>query len=216
MRRRGESTLVSSIVLIGFALVIGVAMLSYSISLIAYYRSQVDLSTTLQSEVVNTLVNVVSYDNTTSTLWLLFKRIDGSKQGFFIVVEASGVYLNCSSILVYNPSRDSNSILCDEQNDCLNSSAVTKVTPDKVYVYEEGSVVDFSTYAKLRGYTLPNSIEVCRVPNVCEVANYPGACSASTFTKLLVPSSAGKVRVFLVVLFNNRPYIVNIYEVPLK
>lgn len=213
---KAESTLLSTIILTGFAIVIGVAMLSYLITVTAYYRSQVDLSNHLQTEASNILVNVVSYDNTTSSLWFLFKRVDETSRSFYIVVDTGLEYLACSNILIYNPLNDNDGVLCNNAVDCITASVFYRGYMGNVYVPWEGVISDFLSYARARGYTISDTIYVCRVINICEFINPLKPCSENTLVKILMPGNAAIARVFIVTIYDNKPYIIGVYEVSLK
>lgn len=210
---RGESALLTAIIFIGVALVIGVAMLSYFTSIATYYRDQVDLSSHLQSEASNVFVNIISYDTASSSLWFLLKRTDGSGSSFFVIVDMGSEYSNCSNIYVSNPYRDQDGILCNSNNDCVQATPVYRGPMNGVYVPWEGVIVDFSSYAKTAGYTLSDTVYVCRLSNVCEFSGSQGLCSENTIVKIQLPSYAGVIRLYTVAIYSNKPYIVGIYEV---
>lgn len=210
---RGESALLTAIIFIGVALVIGVAMLSYFTSIAAYYKDQVDLSNHLQNEASNILVNVVSYDTATSSLWFLFKRADGSRSGFFVIVDTGSEYLNCSNIYVSNPYHDKDGILCNSNNDCIQAVPVYRGSMKEVYIPWEGGIADFFSYAKTAGYTLSDTVYVCRLNNVCEFSNLQGLCTENTIVRIQLPSYVSVIRLYTVAIYSNKPYVIGVYEV---
>lgn len=203
----------TAIIFIGVALVIGVAMLSYFTSVAAYYKDQVDLSNYLQTEASSVLVNVVSYDAATSSLWFLFKRTDGSGSSFFVIVDTGSEYLNCSNIYVSNPYRDEDGVLCNSNNDCVQAVPIYRGSMKGVYIPWEGAIIDFLSYAKMAGYTLSDTVYVCRLNNVCEFSSSRGLCTENTIVKLQLPSYASVIRLYTVAIYSNKPYVVGVYEV---
>lgn len=215
MHMKGQSELLSAMMYIGLALVIGVAMLSYFSSVISSYNDQVLLSNHIQYEASNVLVSVVSYDAKASTLWLLLKRVDGSRINFFIAVDVGSQYIPCSSISAYYPHRDNDGVLCNSANDCIESATVFSGSMDKVYIPWEGALSDFLSYSKAMGYTI-GTMHVCRIENICMYVTGTGLCDESTIVKLNLPGTANVARIFIATLYNNKPYIVGLYEVFLK
>ncbi|MCX8168071.1 MAG: hypothetical protein N3D82_03485 [Ignisphaera sp.] len=216
MVRRGQSELVSTIIYIGLALVIGIAMLSYFTSVVAGYRESILLSSHLASEASNVLVSTISFDNRSSTLWLLLKRVDGSRGSFFIAVEDGLQYLPCSSISFYNPYSDEDGVLCNSLNDCPGSSRMYEGSMDGVYIPWEGSVSSFRQYAKSMGYTIANPVRICTVENICRYSPAPGLCTESTIVRVKLSREASRVRTLIVAPYGGRPYVVGVYEVTLR
>lgn len=213
---RGQSELVSTVIYIGLALVIGVAMLSYFTSVVAGYRENALLSSYLASEASNTLINMISFDNRSSVLWLLLKRVDGSRNNFFIAIEDGVQYLPCSSISFYNPYNDRDGILCNSLNECIRSTQVYGGSMDGVYIPWEGVVASFQQYAEAMGYTTANPIRICAVENICRYSPSTAPCSESTIARVELSHRASKSRIFIVALYGGRPYVVGLYEVTLR
>lgn len=216
MTRRGQSELISTIIYIGFALVIGITMLSYVASVISGYRESVLLSNYLASEASNILINTVSFDDRGSALWILLKRVDGSQSNFFIAVDSGTNYVNCGSIYVYNPYGDNDGVLCNSLTDCTGSTPVYVGSMDGVYIPWEGAVSSFLQYARATGYTISDRIYICSVENVCRRSSASGLCGESSIAKIQLPPDASKIRVFIATLYSGRPYIVGVYEVSLR
>ncbi|MEM4552893.1 MAG: hypothetical protein QXI86_01480 [Ignisphaera sp.] len=212
---KGQSELLTTFMYIGLAVVVGVAMLSYFSSVLAGYRSQLDLLNNLQIESVNIFVSEISYDDRASTLWLLFKRIDGSLSDFFVAVDVGTSYLPCSSISFYNPRGDSDGVICnDVGRDCIYSSSIYSGSMERVYVPWEGSIVDFRSYARSMGFTLSDTIHICRIENVCRYISTQGLCRDSTIARIQLPETS-IARIFIVTLYGGTPYIVGVHEVAL-
>ncbi|MEM1525953.1 MAG: hypothetical protein QW775_02160 [Ignisphaera sp.] len=212
---KGQSELLTVIMYIGLALVVGVTMLSYFSSVISSYNDQVLLSNHIQYEASNVIVNVISYDVGASTLWLLLKRVDGSRNGFFIAVDTGSQYISCSKIYVYYPHLDDDGILCNSNNDCVESITIFSGSMDKVYIPWEGSLSDFLSYSKAMGYTIGN-MHICRIENICAYSDNTGICNENIIAKLNLPGDTKVARIFIVTLYSNKPYIVGLYEVLLE
>ncbi|MEM1607842.1 MAG: hypothetical protein QXG81_00990 [Ignisphaera sp.] len=214
---RGQSELLSTFVIIGVAVVIGVAMISYFVSLVSTYRSNVDLASYLQKEASNNLINIVSYDDASSSLWILLKKADGSSTDFFIAVDVNGSFLNCSKVLVYNVTRDSNGILCDSKDsDCAKAVEVFRGSLNRVYIPWGGAISSYLSYAKAMGYTSSGDMPICRVWNVCRYTAKAGLCGESTIAQLQLGGTTTKVRILVIAFYSNTPYVVGIHEVALR
>lgn len=212
---KGQSELLATVMYIGLALIIGIAMLSYFSSTVSGYRSQLDLVNHLQSESANILVSEISYDDRSSTLWLLLKRIDGTTSSFFIAVDVGSGYLSCMAASLYNPRGDTDGIVCNEVGrDCISSSPAYTGSMERVYVPWEGSIADLRSYARGMGLTVAGTIYICRVENVCRYTQTQGLCRDSTLVRLQLPRT-GIARVLVFTLYSNTPYLVGIHEVAL-
>lgn len=216
--KKAQSELLATVALIGLALVMGVAIISLVGSTIASYRDQVLLMNTLNTEVSNTFVNLITYDNTSNRLWLLLKRLDGSRIDFFIAVAVDSQYIPCSNARYYNPVKDTDSIMCNEAEDCPAAQQFKLASPGSLYVPYEGSIVSFADFVRARNYGLSttSSIPICIVKNVCNLVSIPGLCANNTIFVVSIPSGARVVRIFTFTLFNNNLYLVNVYEVRLS
>lgn len=212
---KGQSELISVVAFVGLALVIGVAMLSYFSSVISGYRSQAELSDHLQSESQNIHLDIISFDATTSTLWIILKRLDGSRSSYFIAVDTGAQYLGCSNISMYNPYNDNDGILCNSPNECITSQRVYEGSMTNVYTVWEGAISDFLSYSRAMGYTM-GTIRICRIENVCTYSQRPGICDENTIARLRLSSGTTLARIFVVTLYNNVPYIVGLHEVHLR
>lgn len=209
----GESTLLSTVILIGVAMIIGIGMLSYITAVTSDYRAQVNLVNTLKSEATSIFINVVLYDNSTSTLWLLFKRLDGSATSYLVIVEAGGYYLDCSNILFYNPLVDSDGVLCNEDNECMSAYVVYSGSMKGILVPYGGIISDFESYAKSKGIALSSSVQVCRVINTCLLTQQGGLCEKSTMVRINLQEKTTPVRIHVAVEYSGRIYVVSSYEV---
>jgi hypothetical protein len=209
----GEATLTSTIILIGVALVIGVAMLSYIVMNLSIYRSQIDVVNLLKSEAVNTYVNTVLFDNASQALWLLFKRLDGSQSNYYVIVEAGGVYINCSRISVYNPQFDTNGILCDQQGECASAQPLYSGGLKGVKALYGGVIVDFESYVKSNNYPIANSVNVCMITNVCILTGEKGVCDENTIVRVDTSGLNLPIRVHLATVEGGEVYVVGTYVV---
>jgi hypothetical protein len=207
----GEATLTTTILLIGVALVMGIGILSYVAATLGNYRSQMDLVNTLRYEAGNIYVNTILYDNSTSTLWLLFKRLDGSIGNYYVVIESGGVYLNCSRIRVYNPLNDTNGVLCDNQGECVTASTVYSGGLKGVYALYPSGVTNFESYARAQGYPLASSIQACRIPSVCILTGKRGVCNDNTIVRVDLSGLTLPVRIHVAVEYSGVLYVVGTY-----
>jgi hypothetical protein len=207
----GEATLTTTVLLIGVALVTGIGILSYTVVTLGNYRSQMDLVNTLRYEAGNIFVNTILYDSSTSTLWLLFKRLDGSIGNYYVVVESGGVYLNCSRIQVYNPLNDANGVLCDNPWECLTASTVYRGGLKGVYALHPSGVIDFESYARAQKYPLGSIIEACRIPSVCILTGKRGLCDDNTIVRVDLSGLTMPVRIHVAVEYNRVLYVVGTY-----
>jgi hypothetical protein len=212
----GQSELVSAIIFIGIALIIGTTMLAYVNTMISSYREQVNLLNFLQQEASNIFINTISFDSSSNTLWILLKKLDGSGAPFFIAVDDGSRYLSCSSIKVYNPVNDDNGIVCDTDSDCLASSTVFSSSLSKVYTVREGQVISFQQYAARNNFTISSPINICRVENECALREAKGLCNENTIVRIDLGESSNRVRILIATMYNGVPYIVGFYEVMLR
>jgi hypothetical protein len=212
---KAQSELLTTVVLIGLALVIGIAMISLVGSTVSSYREQALLINTLNSEISNTFVNLVTYDDTRGRLWLLLKRLDGSRADFFIAIAADTQYLQCSSIQYFNPAADTNGVMCDESGDCPSAQQFRLGDPNKIYVPYGGSITTLANFIRARGYGISTAsyVPICIVRNVCNLASIPGLCTSNTIFRVSLPIGVKMVRVFIFTLFSDNLYLVNVYEV---
>lgn len=211
---RGQSELIGAVAFIGLALVIGIAMISYLSSVVSGYRSQLELANALQSESSSVMVNIVSYDDSSSTLWLLLKRADGSRADYYIAVDTGSQYLQCSNIYFYNSSADRDGVLCNE-NDCPSSIQIYSGSLSRVYIPWEGAISDYQTYARVMGYTATGPIYICRVDNICRYTSPSGLCYDGTIARVYL-QQASLARILVIAMHSNTPYVVGVYEVALR
>uniref|UniRef100_A0A7C2ZML0 Uncharacterized protein n=1 Tax=Ignisphaera aggregans TaxID=334771 RepID=A0A7C2ZML0_9CREN len=211
---RGQSELLTAIVFVGLSLVIGAAMLGYYSAVASSYREQLLLAEHLRKEASSVMLSIISYDNRSSSLWILLKRLDGSSSDFLVAIGSGGVYLGCSDIAMYNPYND-DGIACNDGSDCISSQQAFSGDPERVYVPWEGGISDFKSYAVAMGYPL-GSIHICRVPNVCRFGDTPGICQEGTVVRVQLPSDTDVARIFIATMYSNKPYIVSVHEVPLR
>lgn len=216
MAKRGQSELLSAVIYIGFALLIGVSMLSYIASVVSGYRDSILLSNHLANEASSILINIISFDDRSSTLWILLKRVDGSQSNFFIAVDNGTDYISCNSIYVYNLYSDNDGILCNSPTDCIVSTPIYVGPMDRVYIPWEGTISSFLQYARVMGYSISDRVYICSIENICRRSLAPGLCSESSIVKIQLPPEASKARIFMATLYSGRPYIVGIYEVSLR
>ena len=213
--RRAQSELLTTVALIGLALVIGIAMISLVGSTVSSYREQALLINTLNSEISNTFVNLITYDDAGGRLWLLLKRLDSSRTDFFIAIAADTQYLQCSSVQYFNPAADTNGIMCDEGGDCPSAQQFRLGDPKGIYVPYGGGITTLVDFIRARDYGIPTAsyVPICTVRNVCNLAPTPGLCTNNTIFRVSLPIGVKTVRVFIFTLFSNNLYLVNVYEV---
>lgn len=214
-RVRGQSELIGAFVFIGVAAVIGVAMIAYTSSIVSNYRSQLDLANALRSDASSIGINIIYYNNASSTLWILLNRVDGSRASYFIAVDTGSGYLPCSNIRFYNPNNDTDGILCNESEDCPTSTQVYSGSLSNVYIPWEGAITDYQRYAKVKGYSTTEPIYICKIENVCNYTSTSGLCYEGTIARLSLPQTS-IARILVISLYNNKPYVVGVYEVPLR
>jgi len=206
----GQANLIAVVALVGAALVLGLAMLSYFTSTSTLYRSDIELINHLNYESVNQVLRLITIDKKPdqASVWILLKRLDNGNTPFLIAVEVNANYLSCGDVLRYDSSRDSDGILCSGDNDCVQTQPLPAgVDATNIYVLTEQGVVDFLTYARTRGYPVipPARNNVC----VLNVNNYGMSVAV---LKLNTQASAQTVRIHLLTVVNNVPYIINTYE----
>ncbi len=216
MVKRGQSELLSTIIYIGFALLIGISMLSYVAFVISGYRDNILLSNHLTNEASSILVNTISFDDKSSTLWILLKRVDGSQNNFFVAIDSGINYISCNAIYVYNPHNDDDGILCNSPTDCIRSTSIYVGSMDGVYIPWEGVIRSFLQYARTVGYTISDTIYICSIENICRYSQASGLCSENNIVKIRLPSEALKARIFIATFYSGKPYIVGVYEVSLR
>jgi len=207
----GEATLLSTTILVGVALVLGIGMLSFVAAVLGNYRSQINLVNYLRYEAVNTYVNTILYDNTTFTLWLLFKRLDGSPGNYYVIIESGGVYLNCSRVYVYNPLSDANGVLCDDPGECVEASTLYRGRARGINALHPDGVMDFDIYLRAQNRPLPDYVEVCRIPSVCVLTGKQGFCDENTIVKVDLSHLALPVRIYVAVEYGGGIYVVGVY-----
>lgn len=216
MTLRSEASLFSALILVSLGLIVGILSVSYISALIVNYRNQVELFNLVQEEASKTIVNLVMYDDTLDTVWLLFRRTDGSPGGFYVIINADQTYLNCSSIQVYNPLMDTDGIMCNEQGECAPATLVYRGRMSNVFVPLGGSIETLETYARLRGMPVANEIQACRITSVCELKGIRGMCFDNTIVRVVFPTDIGKLRVLTSILLGDDVYVVDVYEVSMK
>jgi len=216
LSRRGQVDLLTATLLVGVALVIGVTMVTYFTAVASTYRERIAVANLLAYEASNTLVNLVSYDGRSRTLWLALRRLDGGSSSFFIAVDDSEGYLPCTQVSYYDPRYDSDGVLCNTANECPAGSPTYVGTLSGVYVLWEGALADFLSYARVGGYPTEGLIYVCRVANVCQLDTPTGTCERVTLARVTLPRAVPVARVYLVALVSGSPYVFGIYEVTLQ
>lgn len=206
--RRAQSELLQTIILVGIAIVVGTAMLSYFSTLTAGYRSQSELMNVLDRELTDVYLNIISYDSS-GTLWLLLKRFREPPVSYFIAVNSSSTsFLPCSRIYVYNPGRDSDGIMCNEPNECTQS---TSFSYQEIYILTENGVAEYLSHSRLAGYPRLK-------PTICRIDAIQKSLDEITYVRVDVPEAvnAKTLLIFLSIPYGNNVYIFEVYEVKLS
>lgn len=215
MPLKSEAVLLSTMILVSLGIIVSLLTISYISALIMYYRDQVEVVNLIQDEASRTIVNLIMYDNSTNTIWLLIRRLDGMPTTYYLIVATDRGYLNCSHIRFYNPAGDIDGIMCNNPAECVISTLAYHGSMNNVYVVMEGGVDNLLTYARVRGYPTASIIQGCRVPSVCELKGIRGICNESTITRIEIPSGVQRAWIFIATMYNNRLYILKTYEVSL-
>jgi hypothetical protein len=193
-------------------------MVSYFTSVTASYRDLITLANFLNSESSNIFTNIVSFDDSTNTLWIILKRLDQYPLDFFIAVDDGDSYISCEHISVYNPYRDNDGIICfeSEGSDCIPSTTIYSGSLKRVYIPWENTLSDFMSYAKSLGYPTNEPINICRIQNVCSFKGSSGLCNQNTLARISLSGNPTYTRIYIAAMYSNTPYIISIYEVSLR
>ncbi len=203
----GQANVIAVIVLVGAALALGLTMLTYFTSTSIRYRSVIELLNRLNYESVNQVLRLITVNKSSEQVWvwILLKKLDNSNTPFFIAVEADGNYLGCENVLRYDSSKDLDGILCSSDGDCVQAQTISAgVDVSRVYALMEQGVSDFLTYARTKGYPVipPKGNNIC----VLNVNSYG-------MTIAVLKTNAQVMRIHLLTIVNNIPYVINTYEV---
>jgi len=206
----GASNVITIALLVGVSLVLGVGMISYYNVFSTQYKERVNLINTLNYESLNQLVRLVAYDVKNGYVWLLLIRLDSSLKPYLIILDDGTSYVSCDAMFVYKPESDNNDLACDNSasNECVRA-ALFKGQP--IYslktintLYESG-VTDYYSLAKGMGYPTSGPAYICVIS--------PPTTSKNTLVRVgpLNPE-VRLVRVHLITLVNEVPYVVRTYE----
>jgi len=203
MYRRGQASLITVMILVAFALILGTALATYFTSTLNNYRVQVDILDTLNYEATHISLKPLATVN--ETQWVSLKRLDNTRKPFFIAVqiEDSGTYayVSCNDVLIYNYTMDRDGIMCSEDNDCTPSTPI--IVRGSVYVLGDNGVATYDVYAKLRGLSPTPPSYICRVPSF-----EPN----STIISISI-GSAKQMYIHIATVIDNVPYIVKTYKI---
>ncbi len=194
------------------ALIVGLSILAYFMSFSSSYSQQVELYNLINYEAVNQVVRLVAYDDVSNVVWLLLRRLDSTPRNFFILIRAGDVFLDCGKVYVYNETRDSNGILCDESGDCSISCVYgpRSVRAGDVIVSTKDGFIPLPDYLRT---TISGSISLIRIPYSVS------GRSQNIILKVDLGSESEELEsleVFLCLDYGGRFYVVRIYEVGLR
>ncbi len=188
---RGESELLSALILVGLAIVLGISMTTYFISIVNVNRGNIDLISSLIYDSVNQVARVVT--SSQHSVIVLLRRLDNSSKPFFIAIDNGSRYIDCSSIYVYSNDRTwAKAILQGSYN--IGGVQV---------LYDQG-VTGFVYVARARGYPI-GSIPICRISIATRSGNIVLNMSGAYFY-------GSVLRIHIISFVDNVPYVVKTYE----
>ncbi len=206
--RIAQSSLLAILLLVGAALVMGIAMYSYFISISTSYRADIERINVLNYESVNQIARVIAIDSLNRYVWIYLKRLDNAPRPFFIAIDNGSIYLSGGYIYIYNPSADSNGVLCDEPGECTPAPCIAFSNPMDIYAYSDKGVVSYKTYSSMDGYPSISSKSPMYICIISIGRDFSILRIWYGYTYML--------RIHMITYIDNRPYILYTYGIPLS
>lgn len=210
----GQTDLITVVVLTGVALLIGISVLAYFQTLSSTSTSEIERENMINSESAAQVVRLISVDESSKVVWLLFRRLDNASVNFFIMVEAKladggMTLLPCNNIYYYMPVQDTDKIVCSEPGECPQATNIASIPYRNLLIKPEGGSgwVDINVYKRSVGeltYSQGQRLGVCYVA-------YRGG---NQIVKVDYSGSEGvtEIRVYLLKPYGNDYYVLRVYK----
>ncbi|ADM28487.1 hypothetical protein Igag_1690 [Ignisphaera aggregans DSM 17230] len=200
--KKAQADILSIIILTGVAIVIGIGLVSYYSSISSQNIDRLNLMSVLQQEYYSQIIRFVASDDRYA--WFIAMRLDGSRKPFYIAIDNSQFFLDCSVISSYVYEINNDNTACSTEGECIVASTMGIYPVNRVNVLYSNDVIDLRTFLRSQGTDIEGSINICRVE--------PSSFSDVTWIRIDLGNSGGRLRIYLFTFVNNAPYAIRISE----
>lgn len=222
LNRKGQSSIIALVILVGVAIALGIGFLSYFNSLSRESTRMMQRDSLLAYELTSQLVRTIAVDDSRGDVWLLIRRLDNSNGTFFVATEVfdetgASSFLQCSNVRVYMENMENgDNLLCYkgdgslDENECPGARLYSTLSPEKILLRPQGTAswINLNYYKAQRNELLPQrEVPICRL-------DYRAGENEIVLVSL--GESAFKVRLYIGVPFQDSLYIIKTYDVSLR
>jgi len=200
--RKAQADILSIVILTGVAIVIGIGLISYYSSISSQNIDKLNLMSVLQQEYYSQITRFVANDSRYA--WFIAMRLDGSRKPFYIAIDNSQSFLDCSAISSYVYEINNDNTACSTEGECIAASTMGIYPVNRAYVLYNNDVIDLRTFLISQGTDIGGSTNICRVE--------PSSFSNVTWIRIDLGNTGNRLRIYLFTYVNNAPYAIRISE----